>query len=128
ILSNLISNALDAVVGQSGPWIRVSAGPVASGWGKAGSAPAGFVLEIAVEDNGPGLAKEVRDRLFEPHVTTKAKFNGMGLGLSFCQRLVSRNGGHIGFDAEAAQTRFFFSLPLAQGQHTTRREEQAQVA
>ncbi|MEY4066618.1 MAG: hypothetical protein RIR26_2826, partial [Pseudomonadota bacterium] len=40
ILSNLISNALDAVVGQSGPWIRVSAGPVASGWGKAGSAPA----------------------------------------------------------------------------------------
>jgi PAS domain S-box-containing protein len=50
-------------------------------------------IEIAVTDSGPGLAKDVEDRLFEPFVSTK--HNGMGLGLSICRSIVEAHGGKL---------------------------------
>ena len=47
------------------------------------------VLEI--EDNGPGLAPELRARAFDPLVTTKA--SGVGLGLSLVRRVAQMHGG-----------------------------------
>lgn len=46
------------------------------------------IFEVA--DNGPGVAPQLRDRLFTPFATTKN--NGMGLGLALSQRLVERAG------------------------------------
>ena len=48
---------------------------------------------IYVHDNGPGIAKEHRHRLFEPLYTTKAK--GTGLGLTICKEIIERHGGTI---------------------------------
>ncbi|MCK4342151.1 MAG: PhnD/SsuA/transferrin family substrate-binding protein [Phycisphaerae bacterium] len=48
---------------------------------------------IIFEDEGPGLAPEVRERVFEPLFTTKAK--GTGLGLTICRQIVERHGGTI---------------------------------
>lgn len=50
-------------------------------------------LFLKVEDNGPGIAPEVRSRLFTPFVTTRA--HGTGLGLSFSKRVLEEQGGML---------------------------------
>jgi signal transduction histidine kinase len=79
VLVNLLLNALDAL--PRGGRVRVEV--VRKGGG----------VEVRVSDNGPGIAPQVRDRLFEPFVTSKE--NGVGLGLSICKRLVEAHGGSI---------------------------------
>jgi signal transduction histidine kinase len=71
-------------------------------------------VRIEVEDDGPGVALEVRDRLFEPFVTTKQVGEGTGLGLAVCRGVVESAGGEIGLDATYTQgARFYFVLPAA---------------
>jgi signal transduction histidine kinase len=68
---------------------------------------------IEVEDDGPGVAPAVRDRIFEPFVTTKPVGEGTGLGLAVCRGLVESAGGEIGVDASyAGGARFYVVLPL----------------
>src|SRR5208337_2921954 len=55
---------------------------------------------IAVADSGPGIPPAVRDRLFEPFVSTKE--SGTGLGLTMCRRIVEDHGGRI--EASNSQT------------------------
>ncbi len=53
-------------------------------------------VEIAIEDNGPGVDADTRRRLFEPLVTTKTK--GVGLGLALVKRIVERHGGLVRYE------------------------------
>ena len=50
---------------------------------------------ITIRDDGPGIAEEIRDRLFDPFVTTKPPGEGTGLGLSICYGIVKRYDGEI---------------------------------
>ncbi len=50
-------------------------------------------LELTVLDNGPGIPDEVRERLFEPYVTTKQK--GTGLGLAIVRKIVEEHSGRV---------------------------------
>ncbi len=69
---------------------------------------------IEVEDDGPGISPTVRDRLFEPFVTTKQIGEGTGLGLAVCRGLVESAGGEIGVDPSyVSGARFYILLPLA---------------
>jgi signal transduction histidine kinase len=69
-------------------------------------------VRIEVEDDGAGVADVVRDRLFEPFVTTKEVGEGTGLGLAVCRGLVESVGGEIGLDATYANgARFYLLLP-----------------
>jgi signal transduction histidine kinase len=69
-------------------------------------------VRIEVDDNGPGVASAVRDRLFEPFVTTKEVGQGTGLGLAVCRGLVESAGGEIGLDASfEGGARFYVVLP-----------------
>ena len=55
-------------------------------------------MKSVVSDNGPGLPEEVRERVFEPFVSTKP--DGIGIGLSICRTIVEAHGGKIAVDAE----------------------------
>jgi two-component system sensor kinase FixL len=50
-------------------------------------------VEVAVADTGPGISKDMGDKLFQPFVTTKA--HGMGMGLSICRGIVESHGGKL---------------------------------
>lgn len=66
--------------------------------------------EIEVRDTGRGVPAEIRERLFEPLVTTKAK--GTGLGLLICRQILTRHGGSIELGASSAGgTTFCIRLP-----------------
>ena len=51
--------------------------------------------DIVVEDNGPGIKDENRNRLFTPNFTTKS--SGTGLGLAICRNILERCGGEISY-------------------------------
>ena len=69
-------------------------------------------VRVEVEDNGGGVAPEVKDTLFEPFVTTKPIGEGTGLGLAVCRGLVEAVGGTIGVeDGADGGARFVVELP-----------------
>jgi C4-dicarboxylate-specific signal transduction histidine kinase len=70
-------------------------------------------LCCSVEDNGPGIAAEHVDRLFESFFTTKD--SGMGMGLPICRSIIEAHGGRIGADCNGANggARFWFTLPVS---------------
>ena len=77
ILVNLLQNSRDA----AGPEGRVRAVFSASG--------------VAIEDNGPGVPVDLREKIFEPFVTTKTR--GTGLGLAISRKLAESMGGSLGW-------------------------------
>jgi len=68
-------------------------------------------VEMAVTDQGDGIADDVASQLFTPFFTTKTE--GMGLGLSLCRTVIEQHGGHLEFAAQAPRgTVFRFTLPV----------------
>ena len=80
------------------------------------------VVEVIVEDDGPGIPREALSRLFEPFFTTKG-MKGTGLGLAITWGIVEGHGGMIEVESEVGSgTRFTVRLPLAAGSASTARE------
>jgi signal transduction histidine kinase len=72
----------------------------------------GESLEIRIEDNGPGIADAVRDRLFEPFVS-HGKENGTGMGLTVVQKILQDHGGDVAVEhSSASGTTFRINIPL----------------
>jgi len=72
------------------------------------------VLELVVADEGPGVPEEIRERLFEPFVTS-GKRHGTGLGLAVARRFVEDHGGRVELLQEGPGARFRIQLPLLAG-------------
>jgi signal transduction histidine kinase len=72
-------------------------------------------VEVRVRDNGAGIAPEIRDKLFQPFVTTKPTGEGTGLGLSIAYDIVTQqHGGTIAVDSTPGEfTEFTIRLPRA---------------
>lgn len=99
ILSNLVLNALDAV--SNGGLVRV------------GITQSDGFCSITVEDDGPGIPSEAREKILQPFFTTKS--HGTGLGLAIVARRVADSGGHLDWQSPIANsrgTRFRVRLPL----------------
>jgi two-component system nitrogen regulation sensor histidine kinase GlnL len=69
-----------------------------------------LALMVAVEDNGPGIAPDIRDRIFYPLVSGRE--GGNGLGLTIAQTLVAQHGGNIECESVPGRTIFTILLPL----------------
>ena len=96
ILVNLLENAVFAASPAGTVTVR-------------GRCEAG-VVALAVEDTGPGVDPSIRQRLFEPLITTKAR--GIGLGLALCKRIAERHGGQVEYvDRPGGGARFTLRLP-----------------
>ena len=91
VLSNLLANAIDALDKVPEPRIVVRT------WAEEGHAA------VSVADNGPGVAPDIRNRLFDPFFSTKDVGQGTGLGLSISQAIVSKRGGFITYDADCGE-------------------------
>jgi len=73
----------------------------------------GDTVEVRVRDNGSGIAPEIRDKMFQPFVTSKPTGEGTGLGLSISYDIVSQqHGGTIEVDSREGEfTEFVVRLP-----------------
>jgi two-component system sensor histidine kinase/response regulator len=101
VLLNLIRNALDATADGMRLTLVIATAPASDG-----------MIELSVADNGPGLRSHVRQRLFQPFVTSKS--DGMGVGLSICRSIIEAQGGRIwAEDNPGGGTVFRFTVPDA---------------
>ena len=97
---NLVMNAVHAVQGRGR--IAVS------------TRCRGRCVEIDVEDDGCGIAPEIRERIFDPFFTTKAAGEGTGLGLGIAYQIVRGHGGEIEVESQPGRgSRFRVELPLS---------------
>lgn len=100
VVHNLLQNALDAVAGDQAAEVLLA------------TQLAGGKVQLVVQDSGPGIADDMRKRLFEPYVTTKAK--GTGLGLAIVKKIVEEHHGSIIIrSVEPHGARFEVELPLS---------------
>ena len=95
VLANLFTNSIQAVGGTGRILVRGLREP---GWDV-----------LTVSDDGPGVAPEIRERLFEPLFTTKAK--GTGLGLVICRQILERHGASIELRHTTGGATFEIRLP-----------------
>ncbi len=70
------------------------------------------IASLEIEDDGPGIPKDMQDSVFYPLVTSRP--DGTGLGLPAAQELISRHGGLIEFDSRPGRTIFILRIPLDQ--------------
>jgi len=85
VLVNLVQNASQAMTEAGGGTITLGVKPAAGG----------IATSITVTDEGPGVPREKRGKVFDPFYTTKAAGVGTGLGLAVCKHLVATAGGSI---------------------------------
>jgi two-component system nitrogen regulation sensor histidine kinase NtrY len=106
VVLNLVENARDAISKKSNGKIVVST--------RMGDANDRAML--VVEDNGPGVPPDLKDKVFAPYFTTKHAKGGTGLGLAIVHRIVSDHGGRITItDAKGGGAKFAIELPLRNG-------------
>jgi signal transduction histidine kinase len=101
VVSNLTTNALDAVAGHSAaspPQVKVEVGR-----------DNGFA-HVRVSDNGPGVPIQIRSHLFEPFVTGKP--NGVGIGLALSRKIARAHGGDLVLETTPAGAAFCFTIPI----------------
>jgi signal transduction histidine kinase len=99
VWTNLIDNAIDAMAGAGTLTVR--------------TAREGDFALVEIGDTGPGVPKDLRERVFEPFFTTKPIGQGTGLGLDVSWRIVvNRHAGDLRVVSHPGDTRFQARLPI----------------
>ena len=116
LFQNLIANALKFRLPDRAPRVTVTARPVdpaSTPDGGLGSA----AFDIAVSDNGIGFDQQYATKIFAPfqRLHGRSEYEGSGVGLSVCRRIVERHNGHIQAQGtEGSGASFTFRLPVSQ--------------
>ena len=100
VWTNLIDNAIDSMKGKGELKIKTCK-------------ELDYAV-IEIEDNGPGIPKDIQSRIFDPFFTTKKVGEGTGLGLDTVGRIVRRHHGFIEVESQPGQTSFTIRLPFKQ--------------
>lgn len=110
-LLNLIRNAVAALEGSGKLVVRTRADHNFT----IGDSRHPVIATIEIEDDGPGIPRDLQDSVFYPLVTSRA--DGTGLGLPVAQELLSRHDGLIEFDSRPGRTVFYVRIPLREVKH-----------
>lgn len=105
-LLNILSNARQAIGEQGNITIRTRVLRKFT----IGQTQHRIAAKVEVIDDGPGVPKEIKDKIFFPMITGRVE--GSGLGLSIAQHLIHQHGGLIEFESEPGQTVFSIILPI----------------
>ncbi|MBI4530698.1 MAG: PAS domain-containing protein [Candidatus Latescibacteria bacterium] len=104
---NLLKNAIEAM--SDGGELRVTMGFVPGGLSDSED-----MIRVEISDTGPGISETELRSIFRPFYSTKP--GGMGLGLSFCRRVVEEHGGEITVNSRPGEgSSFIVTLPVDQG-------------
>jgi two-component system, cell cycle sensor histidine kinase and response regulator CckA len=125
VIINLVVNARDAMPGGGRIELRINNLNAADCVG-GDSLPKADYVAIEVEDNGCGIAPDVKEKIFEPFFTTKEVGKGTGLGLAMVYGIVKQTGGFVFCDSIVGKgTTFRILLPRyipAEGEEELRKE------
>jgi len=99
VWTNLINNAVEAMHGEGTIYIRTKKLATDN-------------VQVEIEDTGPGIPENIREKIFEPYFTTKPKGEGTGLGLSISKNIIEKNQGTIEVESAPGKTLFRVMLPL----------------
>jgi hypothetical protein len=105
LMQNLISNGMKYQAKGNAPQITISSQPAAD-----------EMVRINIADNGIGIAPEFQQAIFVmfKRLHSKSEYEGTGIGLAVCKKIVTRHGGQIGVDSEPGKgSTFWFTLPTA---------------
>lgn len=115
VIMNICNNAFDAMRGSG-------IGERGLGIGDRGSSTArlqvrtrlkGQRVVIEIQDNGPGIPKDIKEKILLPFFTTKKGTDGTGLGLSITHDIILAHGGHLDVVSEVGEgATFIISLPI----------------
>jgi len=103
---NIVRNAVEAMQGRGTITLRTRAQRQFT----IGHTRHRLALKLEIIDNGPGIAPDLKDKIFLPMVTGRS--DGTGLGLSFAQSMVNIHGGLIECKSEPGLTNFTIYLPV----------------
>lgn len=100
VILNLLNNSYDAIESLPDRWIEI----------KLSSNQEFHLLEII--DSGPGIPKEIQEKMMQPFFTSKEVGKGTGLGLSISKGIVENHNGSLIYDVESKNTRFILKFPI----------------
>ncbi|HEY0108264.1 MAG TPA: CHASE3 domain-containing protein [Fibrella sp.] len=130
LLINLIGNALKYTRPGVAPTVRIGAERV-SGTNYPGLSADQAYYQLSVADNGIGFNEKYLDRIFDifQRLHARAKYEGTGIGLAICKRVVAYHNGYItARSREGVGTTFVIVLPENQVNVSTPSPEQTEIA
>ncbi len=99
--ANMILNAVQAMKGKGRLILKTDRTPL--------------LLNISIQDNGPGIPPNLLTKVFDPFFTTKQQGEGSGLGLTIARRLLMKSGGHVRIESTVGQgTTCLITFPAPQ--------------
>ncbi len=104
LFQNLVANGLKFCPKDRHPCIRISAQQQGDTW------------ELRVQDNGIGISSDSFEKVFQPfcRLNSRSEYDGTGLGLALCKKVIDQHGGRIWVESENGQgSTFCFTLPAS---------------
>jgi nitrogen fixation/metabolism regulation signal transduction histidine kinase len=99
VFNNLLKNAVQSVENKTQGKIEISI------------TRSDIYIEVQIADNGKGIDKSIKNKIFQPYFTTKS--GGTGLGLAIVKNIMNETGGSISFESSEKGTVFFLKFNLA---------------